>query len=51
MSRFLGLGALLVALAACGGPPRLSADIDASERSIQPTAEFDLAGVGIRIRP
>lgn len=41
----------LVLLAACNGPPRLSADIDVSEKTVRPTAAFDLGGLGVRLRP
>jgi hypothetical protein len=39
----------LLVLAACNGPPRLSADIDVSEQTLRPRASFNLGGIGVNL--
>lgn len=51
MMRFIAIAAVCLSVAACSGPPRLSADIDVSEQTIRPTAAFGLGPIGIKLTP
>ena len=51
MTRAFAFGLALLGLAACNGPPRLSADIDVSEQTVRPRAAFDLGILGVNVSP